>query len=506
MSHDESQKPNLALFWGCFIALIATAFGFIVRAQILGEWQKPTDAGGFGLSPTQIGEIGGVGLWPFAISIVLFSMIIDKLGPKVVMLIGAVCHASSAILTYTATGYESLYWATFICAIGNGTVESYINPVVASMFSKDKTKWLNILHAGWPGGMVLAGIIALSMGDVAWRVKVLLILIPTVIYVLLLLKQKFPASERSAAGVSYKDMLGEVGALGAFIIFFLIGSELSRVLFKATAPMSAGVGVGVVAAVAFFAFTRSLGKPLFILLLALMIPLATTELGVDSWVGDLMGPAMGKWAPYILIYTSAIMTVLRFFAGPIVGKLTPLGTLAACAAIATLGLVALSQAEGPGLIFLAATLYGIGKTFFWPTTLGVVAEQFPRGGAMTLNGVSGVGMLGVGILGTLFLGNIQEQTTDTELKSKDAALHAKVMAEKSSLFGTYNSVNAEKLKVASAEEQTKIKETSDGSKKIALKKVAIFPIIMLATYLALMLYFKSKGGYKPVDINASSGH
>ena len=125
---------------------------------------------------------------------------------------------------------------------------------------------------------------------------------------------------------------------------------------------------------------------------------------------------------------------------------------------------------------------------------------------MTLNGVSGVGMLGVGILGSLFLGNIQEQTTDSELKSKDAALHAKVMAEKSSLFGSYNSVDAEKLKVVSAEEQAKIKETADGSKKIALKKVAVFPIIMLATYLALMLYFKSKGGYKPVDINAGSGH
>ena len=504
MSNDASQKPNMALFWGCFIALIATAFGFIVRAQILGEWQKPSDAGGFGLSPTQIGEIGGVGLWPFAISIVLFSMIIDKLGPKVVMLIGAVCHALSAVLTYTASGYESLYWATFICAIGNGTVESYINPVVASMFSKNKTKWLNILHAGWPGGMVLGGIIALSMGDVAWRIKVLLILIPTVVYVLLLIKQSFPQSERSAAGVSYKDMLGEVGALGAFIIFFLIGSELSRVIFKVEAPMTAGLGVGVVAAIAFFAFTKSLGKPLFILLLALMVPLATTELGVDSWVGELMGPAMGKWAPYILIYTSAIMTVLRFFAGPIVDKLTPLGTLATCAAIAALGLVALSQAEGAGLIFLAATLYGVGKTFFWPTTLGVVAEQFPRGGAMTLNGVSGVGMLGVGILGSLFLGNIQEQTTDSELKTKDAALHAKVMAEKSSLFGTYNSVDAEKLKTASAEEQAKIKETSDGSKKIALKKVAMFPILMLATYLALLLYFKSKGGYKPVDINASA--
>ena len=43
------------------------------------------------------------------------------------------------------------------------------------------------------------------------------------------------------------------------------------------------------------------------------------------------------------------------------------------AAIAACGLVFLSKATGM-TILLAATLYGFGKTFFWPTMLGVVAE------------------------------------------------------------------------------------------------------------------------------------
>jgi MFS family permease len=497
MSQSETGKPNMALFWGCFIALIATAFGFIVRAQIIGDWAKPVAEGGLGLSPSEVGEIGGVGLWPFAISIVFFSLIIDKVGPKRIMIFGFICHVLSAILTYTAKSYNSLYIATFICALGNGTVESYINPVVATMFSRDKTKWLNILHAGWPGGMVLGGLLALSMGSAAWQTKVLLILIPTIIYIVLLIGKEFPASERASAGVSYKDMLGEVGAIGAYIIFFLIGSELTRVFTKMEQPMVAGAIIGAFAAAGFFVFTKSLGKPLFILLLALMVPLATTELGVDSWVGELMGPAMGKWAPYILVYTSAIMTVLRFLSGPIVHKLTPLGVLALCAGIATLGLIALSNAEGAGMIFLAATLYGVGKTFFWPTTLGVVAEQFPKG-------VSGVGMLGVGVLGTLFLGNIQEKTTDGELKTKAAELHSQVMVEKTSLFGNYQSVDAGKLATLPAEGQEKVKSIQDGSKKVALKTVAMFPILMLVVYGALLLYFKSKGGYKPVVIGA--GH
>ena len=34
----------------------------------------------------------------------------------------------------------------------------------------------------------------------------------------------------------------------------------------------------------------------------------------------------------------------------------------------------------------------------------------------------------------------------------------------------------------------------------ALGKMALFPIFMLACYLALMAYFKSRGGYKPVQL------
>ena len=222
MSNQESE-PDMKLFWGCFIALIATAFGFIVRAQIIGEWGAE-----FNLSKTQQGEIFGVGLWPFAISIVIFSLIIDKIGYKIAMIFGFVCHVVSFYMTYTATGYDSLYWATFIVALGNGTVEAYINPVAATMFNKDKTKWLNILHAGWPGGLVLGGILAIGLGSADWQTKVGLILIPTIIYFVMLIKCEFPENERVAAGVTYKDMLKEIGALGALIISALIVWELAR--------------------------------------------------------------------------------------------------------------------------------------------------------------------------------------------------------------------------------------------------------------------------------------
>jgi MFS family permease len=499
---QTDNKPNMALFWGCFIALIATAFGFILRAQLIGGgvWAKE-----FNLTQTQSGEIFGVGLYPFAISIVIFSMLIDRVGAKPIMIFGFVCHVLSVILTIMAKSYWGLYWATFICALGNGTVEAYINPVVATMFSKDKTKWLNILHAGWPGGLVLGGLLAIMLGSATWQTKVGLILIPTIIYIILLIPQKFPQSERVSAGVSYREMLGEVGAIGMAIIGYLVVWQICTVLEQTGVAKAISEPVRwtilVLLVAAFFAYTRSLGRPIFILLLALMIPLATTELGVDSWVEELMRPVMGDMAPWLLVYTSAIMTVLRFFAGPITGKLTPLGTLAVCAVLAIAGLYSLSGATAGTAVFIAATIYGIGKTFFWPTTLGVVAEQFPKGGALTLNGVSAVGMLGVGIIGGPLLGNLQDKTVESTLREKHPAVYEQVLTkEKSSLFGTYRTADETKLASATEEVKKELKEVQERAKQPTLKTVCMFPALMLLVYLLLLLFYKSRGGYKPVSI------
>lgn len=157
------------LFWACFMSLIATAFGFVVRSMIITDLGKQFD-----LSATQQGEIFGAGLWPFAISIVLFSLIVDKIGYGRAMAFAFVCHVVSCVMTIFATGYWSLYIATFIMTLGNGSVEAVINPVVATMFSKEKTKWLNILHAGWPGGLVIGGIMAIALGAIgieSWKWK-----------------------------------------------------------------------------------------------------------------------------------------------------------------------------------------------------------------------------------------------------------------------------------------------------------------------------------------------
>ncbi len=496
IEENKTTRQTSWLFWTCFIALIATSFGFIIRAQIIGDLGLH-----FNLSETQKGEILGVGLWPFALSIILFSLVIDRIGYGRSLAFAFICHVLSAIITIFATGYQMLYWGTFILALGNGAVEAVINPVVATIYPKEKTKWLNILHAGWPGGLVLGGLLALILGPGAdWRWKVGLIFIPAAIYGFMMIRAKFPVHERVKAGVPYKTMLQEVGIIGASIVVVIMIAEIGRI-FDWTLLLK--VVVSAVLIIGYGFYVRSFGRPLFILLLLIMLPLATTELGTDSWITELVTPVMaelGLQAGWILVYTALIMMILRFLAGPIVHRLSPLGLLAVCSAIAIVGLVTMSKAAGI-MIFVAATIYALGKTFFWPTMLGVAAERFPKGGALTLNAIGGMGMLSVGVFGAVFLGNIQDKQIDRELFQQNPAVHAKVVAEeKSSVFGKYSPLDQDKLIALESSDRLVVETIKSSAKKNALLTVAIFPAIMLICYLILILYFRSKGGYKAEEL------
>ncbi|MHC4199538.1 MAG: MFS transporter [Planctomycetota bacterium] len=459
----EAQKKFL--FATCFIALVATSFAFVMRAFLGADWQIQ-----FGLSETQKGELWGAGLWPFGLSIVLFSLFIDRVGYGKSMIFAFVCHVVSVFLFFFAQGYWSLYFGSLLCGLAAGTVEAVINPAIASVYPKQKTKWLTLLHAGWPGGIVLNGIFLLMLGEqglqAPWQLLVFLLLIPVVIYGIMLLKAKFPVSERVVAKVPYKDMLSEAGAVGWFIVIFMVGSELSRLFglepvltskWFFDVPSWPFIALIVVTTGFYFWYTRSLGRWMYVFLLFVMILLAITELGTDNWIKDLMGPAMAKIklsGGWLLVYSAGIMMVLRLAIGPVQNALskvskvlaTPLGILLLSAVLAAVGIFCLSWAEG-GWILLFATIYGMGQCFFWPMTLGLVGERFPRGGALTLNAVAGVGMLGVGILGNQFWGFWQDRGIDKSLQERDKAAYVRLIdpEERASIFGSYKSLDGRKV-------------------------------------------------------------
>lgn len=500
----EAAVHRNRLFVACIISLVATSFGFVVRGFLVGVW-----ANEFNLTQAQVGAIQGAGLFPFALSIVFFSLIVDRIGYGRCMVFAFLGHTISAIITMTANSFEQLYVGTLIFALANGTVEAVINPVTATLFPTSKTHHLNMLHAGWPGGLVLGGLLFIVLGDLNWKWQIGLYLIPTVCYGYLMLGQKFPVQERVASGVSYREMLQEFGWGSCFIVCFFVVFAFDSVfgslgLYTGTISWWTAMAMAAVPTIVFAVGYKSFGRPMFVFLLLVMILLATTELGVDSWITNLMTPVLAQFSQYggllLLIYTSFIMFVLRFFAGPIVHRISPLGLLATCAALASLGLFWIANAgAAAGMIFAAGTLYGIGKTFFWPTTLGVVTEQFPRGGAMTINAIAGVGMISVGVLGGPILGAIQDNALDARLLAADPAIHARVAGEPATAYlMRYQPVDRSKVAELPEPARKLVEQITTENSQHTLATFAILPAIMFFCYVGLILYFKARGGYRPV--------
>ncbi|MGY8673264.1 MAG: MFS transporter, partial [Verrucomicrobiia bacterium] len=167
------------------------------------------------------------------------------------------------------------------------------------------------------------------------------------------------------------------------------------------------------------------------------------------------------------------------------------------AALAIVGLFFLSTAQGMAVIFVFATLYAFGKTFFWPTMLGVVSEQCPKGGALTLNAIAGIGMLTVGIIGGPLIGKMQE---DSAKKALDADTYAKISVESSYFLGKYTAVDATKVETLGEDAAKETNEKIKVAKQGALANITVFPIFMLLCYIALAFYFKGRGGYQSVKL------
>jgi len=498
---EESEKGSGSLSFAiAFSAIVATSFCFALRALVIDDWGIA-----FGLSETQKGELLGVGLWPFSITIVLLSLLVDRIGFKATFWFAAACHVSGLALVLTATGYWSLYVGTLVMALGNGAVEAAANPLIATLYRRDKATWLNRLHAGWPGGLVLSGLMAIALGaGVGWRVKVALMALPLATYAVLLIRGRFPVSERVSAGVSYKAMLAEGGFLSAGVVIALAMLEVGRI--AGLNALTVALAIGLLTA-GYAAVSRSAGRPLYLILVLIMIPQAITELSTDSWISSLMEPEMthlGLQAGWVLVYTAMLMFVVRIFAGSVIHRLKPLGVLAMASALAAMGLFLLAGATGPALM-AAATLYGVGKSFFWGTSLGVASEQFPEGGAITINFMAGAGMLAAGILGSVMLGTAQDHATTRALADYDAA-HGSAFAAtylsapKTGLFGSYEALDPRKLAAAPAADREVLKGVAAASKKAALRDVAVLPVVTLLAYIGLIVRFRLRGGYRPVTL------
>lgn len=511
MSSNAGIAPNAnRLLWAGFMAILAAGVGFSVRGGILGQWAEQ-----FGFTMTELGTITGGGLTGFGIVIILASFIADKVGYGKLMVLAFLLHFVSGGLTlatpffFASGGKEAAYWclfaAMFIFAIGNGVCEAVVNPLVATLFPANKTHYLNILHAGWPAGLVLGGLASTFMAAdvdasgtvlkaaVDWKVQMSLFLIPVIIYGAMLLGQRFPKSEVASAGVTMGEMIKTVFA------------------------------------------------PLMIVLLVIHALVGYVELGTDSWISKITGAIMASPAAglKLFVYTSLLMFALRFVAGPIVHRISPLGLLFVSACLGAVGLQLLGNAVTVTACIVAATVYACGKTFLWPTMLAVVSERFPKGGAVAIGMIGGVGMLSAGLLGGPAIGFKQDYNASAQLQKSSPEAYSRYKAANENAFFGYKAVGLDGAKVGVLEDKgkevdrvTKLladeKRTDENHAKLAgwwaaakpfaeadkapvqaagvhggkeaLKLTSYVPMAMAVLYLLLIIYFKATGGYKALQV------
>ncbi len=347
-----------ALFWICVLALFTAAVAFSMRVSASDAIRmavfEPIDAANSG---ALIGGALGAAFSGFALSLLVLSPFLDVIGVKRVLLLAAVAFVSGSALIIAAPALGSgasigtlVVAGMALTGIGWGCTEASINPMTAALYPDDKTHRLNVLHAWWPAGIVIGGLASIAMGNMGlgWQANIALIAIPGVAFGLWTLTQTFPSTESAQLGVPFKEMIA--------------------VPFK---------------------------RPSFWIFFGIMFLTASAELAPGSWVDVALTHTVGMKGILLLVYVSAIMFVMRHFAGALSHKVSDMGLLWLCTIPAALGLYLLSVASSPVTALVAATVWAVGVAFMWPTMLAAVAHRYPRGGPWTIGLVGFAGAMAI---------------------------------------------------------------------------------------------------------------
>ena len=351
----QTTPQRSQLFVASCLALLVTSLSFGIRAGILGRLGVE-----FELNAAQLGTIAATAFWGFPLAVIIGGMVVDIIGMKKLLLVAFLFHLVGIVLTIFAGGYWSLFISTLCIGIANGTVEAACNPLVATIYSDNKTTKLNHFHLWFPGGIVIGTLLVFFLDKIGvnWQIQVGLMIIPTVIYGYLFSKLSFPVTERVARGGTTIDMY------------------------------------------------KAVFNPLFLVMFILMFGTAITELFTGQWIDVLLKNVTDN-AILLLTLETGVMVLGRAFAEPVVHKFSPQGVLVISAVLAALGLYMLGHTTG-NMLFVGAIVFGMGVCYFWPTMLGFVAENLPRTGALGMNLMGGAGMFAVSVYTWFMVGYYDE--------------------------------------------------------------------------------------------------
>jgi MFS family permease len=343
----ETQLDRKRLYYIGNLSIFMIGLGFAVRANIAPDLQTDIfDQIDMANSAALVGEALGITFTGFALTLLFGSALVDVIGMKKMLLLSALGYVlgSAGLLLATIMpltgGIKTLVLASLLLTgLGWGAVEAAVNPMVAALYPEEKTHRLNALHSWWPAGIVVGGLmgVAISAMGWAWQINMFILIIPSIVLAWLVARSTFPVTERVARGASYADMLME--------------------LFR---------------------------RPLFWVFWCCMLFTASAELAPGQWVNISLSNVVGMQGIVLLVYVSLLMFVMRNFAGPIVARISSIGLMFMGCLAAGIGLYTLSLANSPITAFAAATIWGMGVAFLWPTMLAIVSERFPLGGALAM--------------------------------------------------------------------------------------------------------------------------
>ncbi len=422
------------LFFLNVLAVASMGMAFGIRSNIAGELKAdvfdPIDKLN---SAKMLGTALGLPFLGFATTIAIGSPLLDYIGMGRLLRLSSLLFLAGTSIVIGAPHYQhgmaldfAIRAGMLIMGLGWGLVETVVNPMTASIYPQDKTHRLNVLHAWWPGGIIMGGLLGLLLVKLQynWKVEMGLIMIPAAAYGLFSIGQKFPATERVAAGVP------------------------ARVMFKEAL------------------------RPFFIMWFLCMFLTAASELAPGQWVDLALSQTVGMKGILLLIYVSGLMFVMRHFAGPLAHKLSPPGLLWFSCLLASLGLLSLSVANSPITGLLAATVWGVGVCYMWPTMLGAASERFPRGGALLMGLMGTAGTLSI----YFFLPVL-------------GGIYDKAKIDKAGGEAAFNALTGDKLT-----------DVLNYAGQHSFRMVAILPAILLLVFGAVWLYDRARGGYRPVKI------
>jgi MFS family permease len=343
------------LFIASCLSLVVTAMIFALRGNVEDLVLSDPAVKGF-FNPdgpkADYGWLSTMAFFGFAASILVTSPMLDALGMRNLLYLAFALHIVGVLGFIVAPNYTIMSLTMLLAGFGNGLVEAVINPLIATMYPEEKTHKLNVLHSWWPGGLIIGGLLGYLMkkAGLSWQLQMGVILIPTIVYGVMIFGQRFPLTERKASGVSTGEML------------------------------------------------KTALNPAFLLLIGCMMITASIELAPGQMVDSVLNKTAGMDGILILVYGSALMFVLRYFAGPIAHRISPIGMMWASVTLAAAGLFLLASATTTAMAYVAATVFYVGVCFMWPTMLGITSERFPQGGAFTMGLMGFAGQFALGLV------------------------------------------------------------------------------------------------------------